>query len=220
MGIAKKEDSFETEDLKEELEGVLAVAKNIVAQQGDTSPTFLIDDGEQLIVANMPFDDSTRDLAKEAITKLVTGANSTRYFFVCTAWTVDGEDAKKKAAKKLAYLVKLSEKDAKKQMQKEEVITMVKAYAGVLRPSESPFRKEVLIVSRFDKAKGSDAIMVELKRTQKNKKEIVSFGKHHPLSGTMYSRFNIWNEYQVDLDDAMEKKKCTIKECVDEKKKG
>jgi hypothetical protein len=206
MGIAKKEDSFETEDLKEELEGVLKVAKKIVAEQGDTNPTFLINDGKGLIVANMPFDDSTRDLAKEALTKLVTGANSTRYFFIHTAWTVDVVESKKKAAKKLAYLAKLSEKDAKKQMQKEEVITMVKAYAGVLRPSESPFRKEVLIVSRFDKAKGSDAITVELKRTQKNKKEIVSFGKHHPLSGTMYSRFNIWNEYQVDLD-AMEKKK-------------
>jgi len=207
MEIPKKEDSSVDVDLKEELEGVLEVAKNIVAKQGDTNPTFLIGAGEGLIVANMPFDDSTRDLAKEALTKLVTGANSTRYFFVCTAWVVDGEDAKKKATKKLAYLVKLNAKDAKKQMEKAEVITMVKAYAGVLRPSEHPFRKEAVIVSRFDKKKGSDAIMVELKRTMKNKKEIISFGKSHGLSGTMYSRFNIWNEYQVDLDDAPEKKK-------------
>lgn len=180
---------------EEELDGILDTAKRIVTAQGDTNPTFIIRQDEGLIVVDIPFESDDKDKVVEIITQLVAEAESTRYYFIFTGWSVQEDEAKQMAEVELR---KMMQKSITKKSDKKKVVELLLAHSGQLRPSENPFRSEQLMVCRFDKQLGSDVVSIELKRPAKNK---VVFGEKKNLSGNMYMRFNIWNAYQVDLNE-------------------
>ena len=184
-----------------EIEEVVEMSKKVIQEQDKQncghSPTFFIEDGEgrwNLIVIPLESEGvEHKNLAVEALSNVVDQSSCKRYFSIFVGWSVKQEKVKKKIEERFEDL-----KDNHGEKKFYDFCEYAEKVAKAKSPSEHPDRIEVLVVSDIKKGELSNAIIVPITRDGGK----LSFGKQENIQGgNTFDRFNVWAQYQIDLND-------------------
>lgn len=173
---------------------------------GEMPTSFIM--GNKIHVIRLPDDNEGRDGVVDMVKSLVEKEGVDQYVFMSSAWMVDDKNSKKVLQRKVIECIKANKSN-------EEMQKIIGKYVG--RPSLNPLRKEVLVVSQFTKGEFTKSAFIPIVRKGK---KVVRFGKSvaNSSSRESYSRFNIWNRYEVNLDvepksERRVHNRCEGKEC-------
>lgn len=181
---------------KEEL---IKHAKQTVEKDGDHSPLFFIMlPSGQIDIVSMMIGDNTDDAA-EALKQLVIDKESEEYYSAFSAWMVNSNDISQQMNKVI--------EDAMQDPTKERVrdAVMKVAELATQRPSKNPARVECLIVCRYTKKDGTEVDIFPYESDGTNFKQWIENDEieeaFNDNNGSMYTKWNAWNQYQINLDD-------------------
>lgn len=182
--------------MHKETEELLEMAKRIVRRDGDHSPMFFLKQGDGgLAIVSMPFKDSDeKEMALEALKRIVLDSGCETYFQITSGWKVDATKSRERTMERLKGLKEAPSKEAFLRFLKEQMVE-------TLPPSQSPYKEEILLVVRYDRRTGSDGVTIPYHKDSNG--EIV-FGEPDDLAGPMSSRWNVWYEREYVFDDSKE----------------
>lgn len=178
------------------MESVIAQAKKNIRRDSDMEPMFLIiDRDERMVTYEAGWDDAAgkRDVVSW-LARTVKQLGSVRYFYAGTGWSVHSEKVQSEFELARKILLSNPSADAMKIFLRE-VFKLV-----MFSPSENPARREVLMVSEFEKDIGTKTVALEITRSV----DAVSFGVPKSLTDDVvksYSRWNVWSPVQITIQD-------------------
>jgi len=180
------------------MEKVIAQAKKNIKNDGDMQPHFLIIDKEENMVAyEAGWDDEEgKKDVHDWLVRTVNQLGSNRYFFVATGWCTDKDGVREKLEQsKKKMMVKPSAESTKIFLKEAFELLM-------LKPSYNPARKEIIVVSEFEKGVGTKTMTLKLTRDG----DAVSFGEPNDLtdSSASYNAWNIWSPMQITVEGTEE----------------
>lgn len=169
---------------KEFYDGLVEKAKEMCMARGDHAPMGFIrmpdKDGKHQ-VALVPLSRMNKESWQGFFRQVTEELNSELYYLINTNWIleVNGEEEKRKAD---AYYKK----------------------HGTIE--NHPSRREILIISQFDKQEGTFERAFIMKRN--NKGDLISLVEHKNLKdfGQIYSKFNCWHQFTFNIKESDVKK--------------
>lgn len=178
--------------MHKETEELLEMAKKIIRRDGDHSPMFFLKQGDGLAIVSMPFkDNDEKEMALEALKRIVIDSGCETYFQITSGWKVNATKSRERTMGRLKELKKAPSQEAFLKFLKEQMVE-------TLPPSQSPYREEILLVVRYDKRTGSDGVSIPY---YKDSNDEIVFGEPDELNGSMSSRWNVWYEHEYVFDD-------------------
>ena len=181
-------------------------AKKIVAVEGDHELTFVWSEGEGVVALSVQnYENSNRDSVIADLATIIERTQVLIYYSIFTAWIIDTESSDEivdKELKKKIVAKELTPENAKL------LAPALKHIASSFRPSKHPARKQVLMISEYNKLTGTSArahyyVKISKAKLSTPKSKVkYKFTKSLDLTGTMYAAFNVWNPEQIVLDDS------------------
>ncbi len=175
------------------IDKVIEQAKKNILREGDIDPMFLVmDSHENMVAYEAGWDD---DVGKQEVHKwldrTVNELGSKRYFYVSTGWVVMDSDMLVAFHDKRKVLLENINAETVKAFFKDmfELVTFP--------PALSPAKKEVIIVSEFEKGVGTKTVNLAITRNE----TAISFGAPVVMTDVpkSYNWWNVWSPLQITV---------------------
>jgi hypothetical protein len=163
------------------------VKRTMVRSGQDHAPMFFVvrNDGEVVAVGAQWDSVESKEKVVEALRGFVEEVGSELYYMVAPSWL----ENRIESVQELKRLVG-------KKPTKARVALAKRICAGMQAPSESPFRRQILLFEEFSKSEGSQAWIVPYEKVRgKFRFERLKLVDE---KGSSYSRFNVWHQHQVE----------------------